>query len=375
MIFEYISLASGLNFIVLAIVLLLKKAPNLKSNKILFFLFLFMAVYSGFVTFHYTALQHKDYSSLIYYTPVDGIFLLLMGPCLYFYILSVLNKHIYFKNWKMLVHIIPFIPYILFNIYFLTLPIKERTDWLILDFNAGTYEMNLLNGIIYSQIIIYLLVSYRLVTNQLKTTSIIEFEKTQFDISWLKVYLIINLCFMIISLPLCFIISNEKASIIIGQLSMDIQFVYMFFKWTLHTESSSIKSCNESTDKSNMLKLNSDVADNHLSKLQVYMEDFKPYLDEECSIQTVSEQTGIPAHQLSNILNCKLQKTFPEFINEYRVKAAKTFLLSIKQESTTIESIAIDCGFGSKTHFNRTFKKYTNNLTPSEFIRQHKLKE
>lgn len=372
MFLEYITLASSINFLLLASILLFKKSADRKSNNILFVLFMFMAVYCSLVNFHYTSLDHKEFANLQYYTPIDGIFLLLMGPCLYFYILAVLNKPTPVINRKNLIHCIPFIPYISFCIYFVLLPFQQRIDWLIRDFHTGTSEMVWLNGIIYSQIITYLLVCYRLIRKQLKSTNIIEYDKKQFDISWIKVYLIINLCFMIATLPFCFIISNERTNILIGQLSMDIQFTYMFYKWTLYT---GFSANSDEPAKINTLKFESDVANNQLSKLQIYMEETRPYLDEACSLQTVSEQIGIPFHQLSNIINCKLQKTFPEYINEYRINAAKIILLSIKSELVTIESIALDCGFGSKSNFNRTFKKYSNNLTPSEFMQQNKSSE
>ena len=372
MYFEYISLASGLNFLLLAIVLLFKKSLNPKSNKILFVLFLFMAIYSGLVLFHYAALYHKNYSLLRYYSPVDGLFLLLMSPCLYFYILSVLHRPTPVFKPQNLIHLLPFIPYILFNIHFLAQPFQQRLDWLISDFHTGTKEMDWLNGIIYTQIIVYLFISYRLVTNQLKKSNIIEFENTQLDITWLKVYLIVNLSFTIVTLPFCFIIDNEQTSIIIGQVAINIQFAYMFFKWTLHSDFSIGKKCTEPEVKANIPKQNIELADTQMDKLNAFMKDFKPYLSEVCSIQTLSEQTEIPIHQLSNLINCNLQKTFPEYINEYRIRTAKVLLLSIKSETTTIETIAFECGFGSKSAFHRAFKKFSNNLTPSEFLRQHK---
>ena len=374
MFLEYITIASGINFLFLSIVLVLKKTPNQKSNKILVVLFLFMAAYCSLVAFHYSVLEHKNYSFLRYYSPIDGLFLLSMGPCLYFYILSVLNKPTPVFKWKNVLHLLPFIPYFSFCIYFLTLPVQQRIDWLIRDFHSGTSEMKWLNGIIYSQTITYLLLCYKHVNRQLKTTGIVEFEKKAFDISWLNLYLILTLSFIILTLPFCFIISNERTSIIIGQLGMDIQFVYMFFKWTLHTDTAVVKSLEPIPNKNNTLPDNS-ASDPNLQKLLLYMEEKQPYLNEECSLQTVSQQTGIPQYQLTNMLNCNLQKTFPDFINQYRIHAIQQLLLSMKSETVTIEAIATECGFGSKSAFHRAFKKFSNNLTPSEFIRQHKATE
>src|ERR1035437_1849200 len=318
MFIEYITLPSGLFFLMLSIVLLLRKTPDNKSNKFLSALFVSMAIYSSLVFFHYYALEHNHHSVLLFYSPIDGIFLLSMGPCLYFYILSLLNKPLSIWNWKLLIHFVPFIPYILFNIYFISLPFSARIDWLIHDFNSGTLETNLLNIILYLQIITYLTLSYRLVNKQIKLKDKIKFRKVQYNISWMKTYLVINLLFMILSIPLCFTIANERTNIIIGQIAMDIQFIYMFFKWTLYSEPLPSAYKLESALKKNSIAINPDVADKHLDILTIFMKEKKPYLDENCNIQQIAEQSGILTHQLSNMLNIHLQQSFPDYINEYR---------------------------------------------------------
>ncbi len=145
-----------------------------------------------------------------------------------------------------------------------------------------------------------------------------------------------------------------------------------FFKSTLESDFMGIKNCSEQEKKNKSLKLSVNLFESQLAILNAFMEDCKPYLNEACSMQSLSEQTDIPMYQLSNLLNCKLEKTFPDFINENRIHVAKRMLLSIKSDTVTIETIATECGFGSKSAFNRAFKKINNNLTPTEFIRQHK---
>lgn len=370
---KFVTLASGINFVILAIALLLKKTSHKKSNYILFTLFVFMALYSSIVFLHYSAIENKNYLILAHYMPFDGIALLAMGPCLYFYILSLLQKPIVVFSPKGLLHLIPFIPYIAFNVYFATLSVQNRTDWLIRDFNVGTFETNVLNLMLYTQITLYLIVCYRMVTKQLKINSGNEFNNIPYDISWLKTYLIINLGFMIVSSPICFYFANEQANIIIGQLAMDIQFIYMFFKWTLHTENSPTVQTPAFINKKKYSNADNLFIQKHLEVLRSYIESVKPYLDENCNLQQVSEETGIPEHQLSIVLNLGLQKTFPDFINEYRIQKAKEILQTTGSTRTlTLEHIASECGFGSKSTFNRAFKKFSNHQTPTEFIRQHK---
>jgi len=367
MFLKYITLASGFNFLLLTIVTFLKKTPNKKANNILGIFFFTLFIYCILVSFHYTSLIDKHYSLLRYYSPIDGIFLLMMGPCIYFYVLSVLNKPIIFFKWKMLTHLIPFIPFIVFNLYFSSLSYQERLNWLIIDFRAGTLENNLLNVVLYTQMIVYLLLSFSLINKQLKISHKVLTNNILIDISWLKMFVLMNIGFILISAPLCFYLANERANIIIGQLGMDIQFLYIFFKSVWQTEIFiSDEEVVFSTNKDPNLIIDELLAEDYLKVLLRYMNECKPYLKEDCNIQTVSEKIGISVHHLSNILNQRFEKSFPDFINEQRINEAKRILSSYHLGKITIEAIGTECGFGSKSSFNKTFKKHTN-LTPTEF--------
>ena len=375
MLLEFISLASGLNFTVLAIILYRKNTQNLKATNILIRLLLFMAVYSSVVYLHYKAVENGTDTLLSYYLPIDGILLATLAPCLYLYVMATLQVPVHRNRLTVFLHSLAFIPFIAFNLYFVTLNRTERMDWLIRDFHSGTIENNLLNAVLYVQIIVYLFVSYAQVRKKTdQTCGDIAVLDTP-NLKWLKYYLLVNISYAIVSIPFCIYFANEQANIIIGQLAMDIQFVYLFFRITSNDNTSLMLNNNEPQTNLKKRKLNHDDADIQLEMLNTYMKSYRPYLNEACNIQTLSEQTGIPQYQLTNLLNCKVQKTFPEYINEFRIQAAQRLLLTMKTDISTIESIAVECGFGSKSNFNRTFKKYSNNLTPTEFIRQHKAKE
>lgn len=375
MVLEIVAIASGINFLLLAIVLWLKRNTFQKSNAILVTLFLLMTLYCGSVAIHYTALANCYYAFLRYYTPLDGMFLLSMGPCLYFYTLSVLYPQRTHPVRQLVPHALPFIPYLLFCIYFLTLPYRERIEWLINDFTNGSVEMNWLNGLIYTQTIVYLSVSYRLVAKRLKTICEGEEKAHIRQHTWLKRYFLMTLCVVIVSLPICYFMGNERASIIIGQIVLDIQFIYMYFKWTLHNHHNVPPLEPPREPKSNNSKWNEEEADKMLEKLNKYMEQYKPYLNEKCNTTTLSQQTGIPVYQLTRLVNSLLCCSIPDYINQLRITEIRKQLLSIKPEINTIESIAYDCGYRSKSAFQRAFKKHSNNLTPSEYIRLNKKAE
>lgn len=102
------------------------------------------------------------------------------------------------------------------------------------------------------------------------------------------------------------------------------------------------------------------------NQLSTYMEQEKPFLNEDLNLTLLAEQSQISPSYLSQIVNQYFQKNFYDFINQHRVEEAKKRLLSADYRHLSILGIAFDCGFKSKSSFNRYFKKYTGKA-PSEF--------
>jgi YesN/AraC family two-component response regulator len=94
------------------------------------------------------------------------------------------------------------------------------------------------------------------------------------------------------------------------------------------------------------------------------MEVEKIYRDESITLQSLAEELSIPHHQLSQLLNEKLNKSFSDFINTFRVEEAKKLLRDPKWADRKIISIAFEVGYNTKAAFYNVFKKYTN-MTPS----------
>jgi len=92
---------------------------------------------------------------------------------------------------------------------------------------------------------------------------------------------------------------------------------------------------------------------------------------EKLPLAQLSEQVNIPAHYLSQVINEKLDCNFLDFINGYRVEAAKAKLVDSKLSHYTIISTAYESGFNAKSTFYAVFKKHTG-LTPSQFRKQAK---
>ncbi len=100
------------------------------------------------------------------------------------------------------------------------------------------------------------------------------------------------------------------------------------------------------------------------------MENEKPFTDGDLNIQKLAEKLSIPANHLSQTINEKLGQTFSDFVNSYRVEAAKQKLVDPAFSHLSVLGIAEAVGFNSKSSFNSVFKKHTK-MTPSEFRNSH----
>jgi AraC-like DNA-binding protein len=106
-----------------------------------------------------------------------------------------------------------------------------------------------------------------------------------------------------------------------------------------------------------------------IERLLIIMENEKPYLKSNLSLSDLSLSLGISSHNLSEAINTKLNKSFYDFINYYRIEEVKKMLKDEKYSSSPVLSIAFEAGFNSKTAFNTIFKKITG-VTPTEFRRK-----
>ena len=96
------------------------------------------------------------------------------------------------------------------------------------------------------------------------------------------------------------------------------------------------------------------------------MEMSKPYLNPDLTLHQLAAELGISSHLLSQVINDHLKLNFFDFVNQYRVKTFKERIVSPHYSAFSVLGIAFDCGFNSKSAFNRIFKKNTG-LTPSQF--------
>ena len=104
----------------------------------------------------------------------------------------------------------------------------------------------------------------------------------------------------------------------------------------------------------------------YIAILDDYMKNEKPYLNNELTLHQLATEVNILPHYLSRVINEHYKQNFFDFVNQYRVNEFIHRLPNPKYSNYSLLAIAFDCGFNSKTTFNRYFKKAIG-LTPSEY--------
>ena len=103
------------------------------------------------------------------------------------------------------------------------------------------------------------------------------------------------------------------------------------------------------------------------TKVENIMQKDKLFLNSELTLSELSDKLNSHNSLISNVINTAFQKNFNDFVNEFRVNVFKEKINDPKLKHLTLLAIAFDCGFNSKSTFNRAVKKATGQM-PSEFL-------
>ena len=90
------------------------------------------------------------------------------------------------------------------------------------------------------------------------------------------------------------------------------------------------------------------------------------YKDPDLSLIKLARRMGVPARELSAMVNRQCGKNIAQWINGFRIAAACEQLASGDAPVTTV---MLDCGFFTKSNFNREFRRHTG-LSPSAYRQQ-----
>lgn len=110
----------------------------------------------------------------------------------------------------------------------------------------------------------------------------------------------------------------------------------------------------------------------HLQRLKQLMEEEELYKDPQLSRDQVAEKMEMSGSYLSSIVKELHEKSFVEYVNTFRIEAAKHMLRDPTFNKYSIQAIGLEAGFQSRSAFYDAFQKGTGK-SPGAFKKSPKL--
>ena len=107
------------------------------------------------------------------------------------------------------------------------------------------------------------------------------------------------------------------------------------------------------------------------SRIIDFMESSREIYKPKFSLSDLSSMLGVTPRSVSRAINICYHANFHQLLNDYRIREVSRIMHDEGSENLTIESLAEQGGFRSRTYFATIFKKGTG-LTPSEYLKMAK---
>jgi AraC-like DNA-binding protein len=384
-----------LHGIVFSTLLLIKKLQT--KNKSSLWLGLFTVLCSFYIApfmFGYAGwYSQQPYRNILFYIPFQQLFLL--PPVLYFYFKTLLDKSFQFSK-KDYIHFIPAAIYLIYSIaIFLTDKVILNEYYFYADGKDKDFST-------WYQIAGLISLSYYLIES-LKTYykyKTITYNVVSFADSvmfkWAKRFLIAFL--LLIAIRIIFFIANPEWDEFGKKFWYYVCFSILFYYMSISGYTNSILSVtsfkdslvNSNTDlefeadtnietaflltspDNEKLKEKNEIPDLNIwkEKIENLMVVDKMYENPELVISDLSNILGTHSKKISQVINQGFNMNFNDFVNHHRIKALLQKIEKGEHNIQTLLSLAFECGFNSKSTFNRAFKKATS-LNPKEYIEKH----
>ncbi len=348
------------------------------ADRILCAWFLFACIHLAFIGWYASGLALKNPQFILWQLP----FPFLHGPFLYLYILFLSAQQRY--RWRYLIHFIPAV--VVLMILTFVLPdvfVRTQSEIKILPQFEAFFQILvvaiILSGLTYVVLSLRLLHAHRRnIIGQLSNTD-------RITLNWIR-YLILGM-----SAIWVVVIFSDSPQTLYTVVALFIFFIGYFGIRQVGVFSnlsaaheiyapSLLKQSWQDVDqaipaeklKYEKTRLNESVASLIHGKLNVLMKEQKCYQDPELTLGDLAKRLELHPVILSQVINSKEGKSFYDYVNSHRVEAFKELLLDPKSQQFTLLSLAFDCGFNSKTSFNRNFKKITH-MSPSAYAKSRQI--
>jgi AraC-like DNA-binding protein len=263
---------------------------------------------------------------------VSPVFIMLFGPVTYLAAKLLIDKTLAkVQLW----HLLPIIPFLLFTSH-TSIVIGLGTLW----------------RLAYALLTILMLLKYKHSLDEERSDSV------DFSLNWLVWILTVMCVFNIIDLVrLNFQLSIPYEFNVLGQGINNA--VWLITTIIIIIKLQLLQPIPQKTDNLNMTEahLNStnDAYSAIFQELDKLITSNQWFLRSRLTLSDISNLTGLQTRDISRSINVVTEKSFNEYINNYRVDFVCTLIRNNTNKS--LSDIAADAGFSSKASFNNVFKQ------------------
>ncbi len=316
----------------------------------------------------------------------DGLLLILvfsnflLSPIFYLYVRALVNPAKKLFPGSLLI----FCPWVLANLYLLALLDSldpDQITWLFQDagINRRPFIYNILYLMDLASVPLFLGLSWKALQRHKSNIDKHYSDHRGIDYRWLKwlIWAVMASWFVIellLQISQAFEFISESWSLVLGFSFASLMVFYLgyhgirqsYVYWDAQEGDDVLKK--ESENRYSKSGLSEKEAAIYKDRLLKIMHEKEPFLANNLTIRELAGQVGLTEHNISEVINVGVGMSFFDFINSYRVAEFKSRAVLPDNQKATLLSLALECGFSSKSSFNRIFKKNTG-LTPSQFLK------
>lgn len=336
--------------------------------------------------------DNQPYRDFMFYMPFQHLFFL--GPLIFFYTQSLLNPHFRIST-KDFLHFFPGILYVLVMLFFWIYDVfifkgyyfyENQVDK---DFDTWYQYSGFISMTIYFGLSLRYYFQYKkLIVHVASNADALLFE-------WIRNYLFAFLSmicikmfftilsvffpvldsykgswwfFLMFSIVLYYIAITGYSNAVISKIAFQLS--------VLNNQPAYLLSSNSVPEKT-VIDIEHEVFETTSSpeillwksKIETLIQKEKLYQNPELNLTDLAKKLETNASVISKTINQGYRMNFNDYVNNFRIEAVKANLSNGEHKKSTLLGIAYDCGFNSKSTFNRAFKKNTGK-TPKEYLKE-----
>ena len=368
---DFVILLGVVQGIMLCITSLFRKGRKEKFKAAMYFFLtcIIAEIFLNRTGYMYFTIQLVDFSEPFQFA---------IPPLIYLLVLSI-DSQVELKKWGW--HFIPLLVYTVFFIPFYLAPteykaeiyyyVHHMVEWK----TVGHYELLHKLGEIrrfqmffwYFQMIIYLVLSFQKLAHFHQNP---KNGVSKFEVNWWFVFNIITSVLIVVTLVVKMTYFRDFGDHIIASFLTGIIYCSSLTELlrpsAMHQSIAEPEEGGKELTKTTASGIKEEKKIEIQERLTALMNEKKQYTDSLISVGKLAKLIGEPTYVISQVINEKMDATFYDWIAQYRVEEAKRLMTDPKTSRYTVEQIAEEVGYNSKSAFNKAFKKFAGQ-TPSEF--------